>query len=213
MPFMVIQIMVMSHRGLFACFSRSVLRSCQTTMNARPGRPPVRTAFTLIELLVVIAIIGILASLLFPAVNSAILAARKTSAKNDVTQIATAVIAFEAEYGRLPVAANTNEAGQDVGVALINTLTGITTNDNPRKIVFLDAPVYKKGKGGVNSSSNYCDPFESITRNQVAYKIAMDYNYDNTLSSVGVPATSVRKRVAVWTATNAKVTTSLNSWD
>ncbi len=58
--------------------------------------------FTLIELLIVIAIIGILMALLFPAVGSAIDAARRAQAKNDVTQIATAITAYETEYGRLP---------------------------------------------------------------------------------------------------------------
>ena len=69
--------------------------------------PAIRTrtdkqAFTLIELLVVISIIAILASLGFPAVNGAIDSARKARAGSDVAQIATAVVAYEVEYGRLP---------------------------------------------------------------------------------------------------------------
>ena len=59
--------------------------------------------FTVIELLVVIAIMAILMTLLFPAVQSALDAAKKAQAKNDVTQIATAMVAFDTEYGRLPL--------------------------------------------------------------------------------------------------------------
>src|SRR3989449_2467136 len=58
--------------------------------------------FTLIELLVVIAIIAILAGLLFPAFRGVQDQAKRTQAKNDLTQIVTAVNAFYTEYGRYP---------------------------------------------------------------------------------------------------------------
>jgi prepilin-type N-terminal cleavage/methylation domain-containing protein len=59
-------------------------------------------AFTLIELLVVIAIIGILASLLLPALARAKVAAKVASAKMDIKGIVTAVSQYQAEYSRLP---------------------------------------------------------------------------------------------------------------
>ena len=59
--------------------------------------------FTLIEILVVLAIVGVLAGLLFPAVTGALGSAKKAKAKNDVVQLALAVKAYEAQYGRLPV--------------------------------------------------------------------------------------------------------------
>ena len=57
-------------------------------------------AFTLIELLVVIAIIAILIGLLFPAFRAVQDQARRTQAKNDLTQIVTAVNAYYTEYGK-----------------------------------------------------------------------------------------------------------------
>src|SRR5204863_5084619 len=60
-------------------------------------------AFTLIELLVVIAIIVILVGLLFPAFKGVQNQARQTQAKNDLTQIVTAVNAFYTEYGKYPL--------------------------------------------------------------------------------------------------------------
>src|SRR6266446_4747028 len=60
-------------------------------------------AFTLIELLVVIAIIAILIGLLFPAFSAVQNQARRTQAKNDLTQIVTAVNAYYTEYGKYPL--------------------------------------------------------------------------------------------------------------
>src|SRR5438309_3467023 len=67
--------------------------------------PTDENGFTLIELLIVIAIIVILMGLLFPAFKGVQDQARRTQAKNDLTQIVTAVNAFYTEYGTYPTTA------------------------------------------------------------------------------------------------------------
>lgn len=68
-------------------------------MNSKPER---LRGFTLVELLVVIAIIGILVSILLPAVQMVREAARRTSCLNNVRQIVLATHNFESANGRLP---------------------------------------------------------------------------------------------------------------
>lgn len=169
-----------------------------------------RDAFTLLELLVAVSIIIVLMGLLFPAATSAMNSAKKATAKNQVIQIATAITAYETEYGRLP-----SVTGSNVDATLVSTLCSATdTNNNPRGIIFLDATAWRKGKGGTNTLG-YCDPFASNS----AYSLALDSGYTNSInvpvvSGTNVTTTNITKHVGVWTIwTNGKTQTLINSWD
>ena len=62
-----------------------------------------KRAFTLIELLVVITIIAILMGLLFPAFKGVQTQAKRTQAKNDLTQLVNGINAYYTEYGKYPI--------------------------------------------------------------------------------------------------------------
>ncbi len=127
------------------------------------------SAFTLIELLVVIAIIAILAGLAFPAVQGAMGSARKSEARNDVSQLASAVKAFQLEYGRLP--------GTDNNAAnVVKTLIGSNTTLNPRNIVFFEPKMADKGRKGWDGQ-NYLDPWG------MPYQITLDLGYSNKITT------------------------------
>jgi len=157
--------------------------------------PRYHSAFTLIELLVVIAIIGILASLALPAVNGVLDSARRTQAKNDVVQIATAITGYETEYGKLPPVSG------EVDGTLIDILmpptSGAAPAENPRKITFLEVQTIKKGSkksGQEGTGGDFVDPWGNT------YQIAVDDDYDHVIPTAGGPikATNLRKKVAVW---------------
>lgn len=69
--------------------------------------------FTLVEILVVIAVIGILASLILPAVTGANQQTMRLKAKADVSNIMSAIVKYESTYGKLPILMDGNSASSD----------------------------------------------------------------------------------------------------
>src|SRR5438046_4215840 len=114
--------------------------------------------FTLIELLVVIAIIAILVGLLFPAFRAVQDQAKRTQAKNDLTQIVNAVNAYYTDYGKYPLvtADTTYGPGGTVNNTLFNELRSTATaSQNPRQIVFVSPPDAKdqtNSRSGIKTS-------------------------------------------------------------
>lgn len=150
-------------------------------------------AFTLIELLIVIIIIVILMAFLFPAFRGVQNQAKKAQAKNDLTQIVTAVNAFYTEYGKYPLviadtiygpAGNTNDV-------LFNELRATSATQNTRQIVFISPPDVKNAtqpKAGIATQTvtvngvsipkgSFVDPWGT------AYYVEIDGDYNNSLAN------------------------------
>jgi len=174
-------------------------------------RDPKRAhAFTLIELLVVIAIIAILIGLLFPAFSAVQDQAKRTQAKNDLTQIVNAVNAYYTEYGKYPlVTADTiititsTPNNADLFYTLRAVALGANTGDvaNPRKIAFISPPDVKdpanprSGIGTTTGAGRYYDPWGT------PYATMLDGDYDNQLVNpyaLNAGATPLHIGVIAW---------------
>lgn len=66
------------------------------------AKPTKSSGFTLVELLVVISVVGILLSLLLPAVQAAREASRRLQCANNLKQIGLALHSFENSFGKFP---------------------------------------------------------------------------------------------------------------
>lgn len=185
-----------------------------------------RAGFTLIELLVVIGIIAILLGFIFPVFQGVQERAKKVQAKNDLTQIVTAVNAFYTEYGRYPTADTTDAAatygaGHPSSKDVFNELRGKSTTLNTRQIVFISPPedsTQASPKGKIGSDEQFHDPWTS------AYAIGIDADYDNQIANpytpdTGAGPTNIRQGVVGWSlgkdkakATNFTGSDDVISW-
>jgi prepilin-type N-terminal cleavage/methylation domain-containing protein len=101
------------------------------------GKPAARRrGFTLIELLVVIAIIGVLISLLIPAIQAAREAANRTQCAKNLREIQSAAVKYRSAFARFPTALpplasfglNAQLAAGASGGYLYSILTGTETS-------------------------------------------------------------------------------------
>jgi len=128
---------------------------------SRNFQASVRTkrGFTLVELLVVVTIIGILMSLLLPAVQAAREAARRSSCGNNMRQIGLAVLNFESAHKKLP----TGGEGTD--------------------FVHLNASGYPQTKFSRNALFTLLLPF--VEQQEIYNKMELSVSYRDTTAAAG----------------------------
>jgi prepilin-type N-terminal cleavage/methylation domain-containing protein len=147
-------------------------------------------ALTLIELLVVITVIAILLGLLFPAFRGIQDQAKRTQAKNDLTQVVIAVNAFYTEYGKNPLSTSSDTTfgpggSPTTNETLFNELRELSAMTlNPRQIVFISPPDAKDANNpwsGIGTTAgNVGQYFDPWGRN---YVIRIDGDYDNQVDN------------------------------
>ena len=133
-----------------------------------------RRAFTLIELLVVIAIIAILAGLLLPALGRVKDQAKIKMAASEMTNLRTAITAYEADYNRHPMSLAAQNASGGNDFTFISGAAGLTdTIPNSHVIKVL------KDIDDADLGANAINPGHSRNPRKIAYfegKMAVDNN-------------------------------------
>ena len=158
----------------------------------------ISAAFTLIEMLVVISIIAILAGFAFPAFTSVLERSKKVQAKNDLTQLSTAVNAYYTEYGKYPLPAASQGFEEDYTYSYDGSDSPPNSNlikilqndpsasaDNPRGITFLSGALAKADGGYGVQSSTASKPFMFLDPWKRAYSICIDSDYNGKVRERG----------------------------
>jgi type II secretory pathway pseudopilin PulG len=150
--------------------------------------------WTVIELLVAMGIIAILAGLFLPSAFSIYERAKKARAKNDLTQIVSAINAYYTEYGQYPTTATSNVIYGPEGTAsnvLFNELqachvvNGVLTPSccsaadalNTRQIAYISPPCWgtATARSGIGTNGQYYDPWGK------PYNIEINAAYNNQI--------------------------------
>jgi prepilin-type N-terminal cleavage/methylation domain-containing protein len=142
------------------------------------------SGFTLVEILTVITIIGILAAMLLAVVNQAKNRALKVRAKKDITDIVTAIQAYDSVYGQFPVSASVQSTAgtQDFtyGDALLTAALGPGSyGANNSEVVAILMDITNYPAGGPTANMNHSKNTQQrvfLTANMVS---------DSTLPGVG----------------------------
>jgi prepilin-type N-terminal cleavage/methylation domain-containing protein len=154
-------------------------------------RAVAKSAFTLVEMLVVLAIIGTLMAIILPIVGKVKIAAKRAKAQQEIKSVELGIKAYQSEYGKFPLQDSMTEHAYTADyIDLMNTLAGVNTNANPRRIAFIELPQASM----INNM--FVDPW------QKPYQVVADWSMDNIVTLAAsnnyTPAALTGRVVAVW---------------
>jgi prepilin-type N-terminal cleavage/methylation domain-containing protein/prepilin-type processing-associated H-X9-DG protein len=126
-----------------------------------------RGGMTLVELLVVIAIIGLLAALLFPAVQAAREASRRAECQNNLRQIGVALHAYHAAHGQFPVGCIDKRVAK--------------TNPNGRQLAWSATILAELGEPTLARQVDFSSAYDSAANSLAAATVVSTYLCPSTV--------------------------------
>jgi prepilin-type N-terminal cleavage/methylation domain-containing protein len=160
-------------------------------------------AFTLIELLVVIGIIGLLTSILVPALMIARSRARAMMVRTEVKSLEAALNQYYMQYQRWPTELFGTSDGETEAVPITDDMAKllrgirdslVLTNNNPMGLRFMDFD-----RKRFNSEGNPVGPWGDLETSTNYFYAKFDMNYDNVISAGDpLPKEEIRRDVIVW---------------
>ncbi|MHA3775250.1 hypothetical protein ACXR0O_27310 [Verrucomicrobiota bacterium sgz303538] len=160
--------------------------------------------FSFLRVIAITAAVLILAGLLFPAHTGCGPTSLRQQARIDVTQLVSAVKAYDTEYGRLPLAerqrAFTDETSQ---ARLLRVLRALDVTYNPRRVVFFETRDAVPKRRWWFQQPSYCaglhptlgaflDPWGQ------PYRILLDSDHDGKIQSPYQDDEEIHTSFIVW---------------
>ena len=158
---------------------------------------PSSQAFSLIELLVVIAIIITLVGMLVTGASMATATARKTRAKSETKQIASAWKMYYSEYQRWPDLIPSEDRHAIEGdLAHLLSSGEYDAARNRRRLLFCQ---FKRSNSVGAAINPWGDEDEIPADPETLYYVAFDQNFDNVIEPGGSISNVTGRSVIVWT--------------
>ena len=153
-----------------------------------------------------VCVVGLLIFGFFPFNSRIIVKARWAQANQQMTQFREAVLAYEQEYGHIPLpfpssiapsvdtALRTDNA--DFALSLMGTHPGSGKGfANPRGIAFLDPHCTRTGRGGWDHKTRQlCDPWGT------PFEVILDTNFDRSIQDPQAPRKTHFKSILIYSA-------------